>query len=80
MGDNEIPLTGLTGKTKSPLFNEEELGRLKRARRATHTVVTSRPQSLGYLSIACIIVNRMVGQFYLPRPPPPPKLRPPSPN
>lgn len=48
---------------KGPLFNEEELGRLERARRATHTVVTSRPQSLGYLSIACIIINRMVGRL-----------------
>jgi hypothetical protein len=56
----------MTGNAKGPHFNEEELSRLDRARRATHTIVTSRPQSLGYLSIACIIINRMVGQFFSP--------------
>jgi hypothetical protein len=49
---------------KGPLFNQEELARVERARTASRTVVTTRPQSLGYLSIACIIINRMVGQLF----------------
>lgn len=49
---------------KGPLFNQEELARVEQARCASHTVVTSRPQSLGYLSIACIIINKMIGKRF----------------
>lgn len=47
---------------KACTFTEDELARIERAKRASHTVVTTRPQSLGYVSIACIIINRMVGK------------------
>ncbi|OAL26463.1 hypothetical protein AYO20_10131 [Fonsecaea nubica] len=44
-----------------PRFTEEELQKIQQARLQPRTVVTTRPPSLGYISIACIIINRMVG-------------------
>ncbi|KIW96185.1 uncharacterized protein Z519_03252 [Cladophialophora bantiana CBS 173.52] len=44
-----------------PRFTEEEMEKIRQARVQPRTVVTTRPTSLGYLSIACIIINRMVG-------------------
>ena len=43
---------------KGVLFSEEELAI---AERNANQVVTTSPPSLGYFSIALIIVNRMVG-------------------
>ncbi|OAP58286.1 hypothetical protein AYL99_07376 [Fonsecaea erecta] len=44
-----------------PMFTAEELEKIAQARQQPNSVVTTRPPSLGYTSIACIIVNRMVG-------------------
>ncbi|OAL26972.1 hypothetical protein AYO22_03916 [Fonsecaea multimorphosa] len=43
-----------------PRFTAEELEKIHQAKSQPRTVVTTRPTSLGYISIACIIINRMV--------------------
>ena len=45
---------------KGSFFTEEELAD---AERSPNKIVTTRPASLGYVSIILIIVNRMVGTY-----------------
>jgi hypothetical protein len=46
MGENRPPV--------NPRFTEEELARIARARQQSNAVVTTRPQALGYFSIAVL--------------------------
>jgi len=53
---------GFAEEVGGTFFTEEELAN---ANRSPNKVVTTRPSSLGYVSIILIIVNRMVGTSIL---------------
>jgi hypothetical protein len=45
-----------------PQFDQEDLILIGEARQDPNKVLTTRPIPLGYVSVACIIANRMIGK------------------
>jgi hypothetical protein len=45
-----------------PEFDADDLALLQEAKQNPNKILTSRPVPLGYVSVACIIINRMIGK------------------